>query len=269
MAYRRYAFRRRRRFPRRSFRRTRRTYKRGYGRRQRYNALTIQSARGGGLQYRSRRMSRRAWKSNLWRTTLHQDHWRSTANEVSGLATPGVIGLMTVSAFIPLATQSNIGFWETGRGARPKDNSKTVPNFSGVVLRGGKITLSVLLPEDFPISQSLRAKVWVMRTGQAPDFNTLPGTVNLDWDPSCNADVDSEIGKTVFFKEAILNGTSNPSLTIEYRLGPQKIDMDDFAFSFGYQPVFVVAVGGTNSNAIFNIGIMIGHNVSFAADARP
>lgn len=111
-----------------------------------------------------------------------------------------------------------------------------------------------------------KARIWVIRSGQNPDLTNIPTSEDSGWDPSAHRDLDSEVGKTVFFKEALLTSES-PSLQVEYRLRVQKLDMDDFAQSYAYQPFFIVSIECLNDSTEYNIGIITGHNVSFAGDA--
>lgn len=271
MAYRKYkrTFRRRRPFSGRRMGRTRR-----FGRkRRRQTSWTMQTGTGRGIQYRSRMLRRRTYRKMLWKDTMFKDHWRSANTVVQTLSTPVDNTSMQLVWKYPLTdtlTDAN-AFWTVGGGCIEKDLNKGVPLFRGITIRGGVIRVKVALPiTDIPsVNDVYVCKIWILWTNAAPNTAAnIPSTaVDVSWDPSFMTDVDTEVGKTVLYKEFTMSANINPTVQVEYRLRCQKIDMDAFAFSNGKQPLVIVGCGPITNTTGIDIGVFTEHNLSFAGDA--
>ena len=270
MAFRKYrrTFRRRRPFSgRRMFRRRRFGRKRG-----RTTSWTMQNGTGKGLQYRSRRLRKRTYRRMLWKDTMFKDHWRSALVAVSAVSTPATVNTMTVEAFVVMTqVGTDTGaFWTTAGGAIEKDLNKGVPLFRGITIRGGVTKIKVVLPPGgVPTANDMYlCKIWMVWTNAAPQFTNVPsGAVSTAWDPSMMTDFDTEVGRTVLVKEFNMSVNINPVVEVEYRLRCQKIDMDQYAFQNGLQPMWVIGLANISSNTSVECGVFVEHNVSFAGDA--
>ena len=269
MAFRkRRTFRRRRPFSgRRTFRRRRFGRKRG-----RVTSWTMQTGKGRGLQYRGRRVRKSTYRRMLWKDTMFKDHWRSAAVGVETHPTPASVDTMQIVAYTVLSNNGTDtdAFWTVGGGCIEKDLNKGVPLFRGITIRGGVIKCRVVIPPTGvpTVNDMYICKVWVVWTNAAPAFTNIPSTpVTQAWDPSYMTDFDTEVGRTVLVKEFNMSVNVNPIVEVEYRLRCQKIDMDQYTFSNGMQPIFVIAVGNISNSTSVDFGVFIEHNLSFAGDA--
>ena len=162
-----------------------------------------------------------------------------------------------------------MSFWTVGGGCIEKDLNKGVPLFRGITIRGGVVRCKVALPiTGLPsMNDCYSVKVWLMWTNANPVTTNIPVTSDASWDPSYMTDVDTEVGKTVLYKEFNMSGNINPIVDVEYRLRVQKIDMDDYTFSNGKQPLWIVGISPLTNSASIDVGVFIEHNLSFAGDA--
>lgn len=203
---------------------------------------------------------------------MFKDHWRSALVTVNSLSTPTTVNTMQVDSYVILTAQGTDtgAFWTTAGGTIEKDLNKGVPLFRGITIRGGVVKCKVVLPPTgVPTANDMYlCKVWLVWLNASPQFTNIPtGPVSTGWDPSFMTDFDTEVGRTVLVKEFNMSLNINPVVEVEYRLRCQKIDMDQYAFSNGFQPMWVVGMANISNNTSVNCGVFIEHNISFAGDA--
>lgn len=228
----------------------RRFNKRSIG--QRRNAvMSTNGLRGGGLAFKSRKISRRAWKKKLWDNTLATDHYRSIQTTLTTSTTPGTrtdARWFTIRCF-----PSN--FYVSPGGAYPPV-SGTSDFTRSVTIRGGKVTL--LCYNASPVS--LRLRLFLMRTILG---GTLPGTtvVKFDYDPTIESGnrKDFKIYKDWTF---IVGPTE--SVNVEHRLGISEYDTsigpNQYVWNWG------IVHSNLTTNAPVTIDFYHGHNMSFSGD---
>lgn len=210
---------------------------------------------GSGIGFRSKRLSRRRYKSILWRDTLNKSHYRSVAatlNTTQANASPTV-------AVIDSADGLPDDFWTTGAGLQALDTGVTPPTFTGdITVRGGKIGLTFMLDgATYPVEVS----VWLVKrsNGTPPAFTTGP----YGWDPSLVPDFYDDVGKIVMRRKKLLLDES--SWNVEFRLPIMKLDQATHNTTNTYLWIWTVqdvSDGGTATVRVNNY-----HNLSFSADA--
>lgn len=231
--------------------RYRRSYRQRYGNRSRNAVMVTNGLRGGGLNYRSRKVSSRMWKKKLWDNTLQSDHYRSAQSSPQVLTTPANRAAgqwFSARCFNPT-------FYLPAGGAYPpvtgtSDFTRTI------TIRGGKVTL-----RGFNNSvDACLVKVFLMRTilgGTLPASSIQP----VAWDPTMDPNFrkDFKIYKQWSFAIGV-----QESFSLEHRLGISSYDTiigpNQYVWNWGIHLV------NMRSNAAVQFEFLFGHNISFSGD---
>lgn len=173
--------------------------------------------------FRTKRLSKRTFRTRLWRDTWSDQHWRSVQS-AAGTAVPSFqLNEASVTVVRPADE-----FWTVGGGAIPAAQTGVVPAFrNSVTLRGGIASLAVSnAAENDTLGESVRVTIFYIWTRKNPASATeffVPVTVPIRWDPSVEPDF-TKYGSVFGRKETLLK----PGDTVEvfHRQRIQKIDLD-------------------------------------------
>lgn len=231
-------------------------------------SYTSQATKGSTLNYRARRLPRRAWNRALWRDTLFKTHYRSGGNQTATIQTGTVVGQGPTTIIDPffLGTPGpTTAFWVAAGGFETPDTGATPPTFGpgDKVIRGGTIGLS--LNTQANTADSLNVKVFTIRLNARPDFSLVPGVLPYGARLDSSPDFTRNVGRIIDVKEAAL-GADNPSFTIIRRLSVQKIDTETFDTYLGNHIIFIVAVANMSDSTDTAIVTTHFHDLSFTAD---
>lgn len=228
--------------------------------------FTSQSGKGGGITYKGKRTSRRAYKNALWNGSMLSTKYRSNLAANTTFNTPASIVSMSVSA-VPALRFSGLSFWTTAGGTTAPDAANVVPPFTGnILLRGGKIGLRLTNVYDTVDAQrnTIQGTVYLIWTSKQFTFGALPGVVPIGWDSSHQPDFNTNIGRIVYKKEFLLRDADVAN--VEYRLKIRRIDWTDYSNERG-QLVWLVLGGNVDSPVAHAIQYATYYNVSFTGDA--
>lgn len=228
--------------------------------------FTSQSGAGGGLNYKSKKLSRRRWNNMLWNTTLMKEHYRSNAAAQTTVNSPASITSMTVSQQSALRFLGNQFYVATG-GAIAPDATDPLPLFTGdIIIRGGKMGIRITNTFDTTATtqNSMQGVVMLVKTTKNYQPAGLPATVPVGWDTSLFPDFNTIIGKVVYRKTFLLRDAD--SANIEYRLKITKLDEGDYLNDFNTY-MWYVFVGNVDVASARSMNITYYYNLSFAADA--
>lgn len=263
-----------------AFRKMRRTFRkknfrRRFGRRRfngrRRNSTTawnsISSTAARGVGFKARRGSIKSWRRALYRDTQAASHYRSSLALVSTITTGTTPGFGNVGVIHPEfgTVVGTDEFWTAAGGFEVLDVGAGVPTFRGdITLRGGKIGITLSVPDS--VTDAIAVDVYLMFKNKRPEaFATVfPALEPLGWDPSANADVATDFGKTFWKRSAILD-YNNKTLTVEHRVKPRKIDQIIFD-NLGSQYAWLIHVVNTTSATDVTVNTIKYHNFSFSAD---
>lgn len=226
-------------------------FKRSSGGRRTNAIMATNGLRGGSLAFKSRKISRRAWKKKLWDSTLSTDHYRSVKTILDTVTTPTV--RTDATWYTMRCFPSN--FYVTPGGAYPPV-SGTSDFTRTVTIRGGKITL-MIFNASIP---AVRVRVFLMRTilgGTLPASTTVP----FDWDPSISSGNRKDFR---IYKDWTFMINSTESVNIEHRLGISEYDTsigpNQYVWNWG------VVVSNMGNTSAVTIDFYHGHNMSFSGD---
>lgn len=207
------------------------------------------------LGFTARRLSRRSWKSSLYRSTRHLPHYRSQDATTITPTSSATASIMKVQ-FTPALFND---FWESSM-LQPLDSGATTdPLFTGdLVIRGGKMGLSLYNDE----SSSVKIFVWLVkiRKGLTPTFSTADK--DLGWDPTLQPDFRSDYGTVIFSAQKIIQ--PQDTWVLERRIPVMKIDRTEHTQNKTYQ--WFVGINGQTGSAVDISGVVY-YNLSFTGDA--
>lgn len=211
--------------------------------------------------FRTKKTSRKAYKSHLWNSTLFNTHYRSILSNSSAPVTPA-----TVNTGLLLGTNmyrtGGVPFWTTAGGLLQTDSSITPPLFKGdIILRGGVWECQCT---NTSTTNDVRIKVWVMRSTNDPDFSFEPALPPVAWDPTAAPDFIKEIGKPYMFREIVLE--QGNSYTLKGRFKLQKIDEVTYGRQ-GLSPLVYMLFHNVGHATATTINVLYNYNLSFSADA--
>jgi len=249
-------------------RRTVRSRRSRFPRRSRNQTWTIQTAKGLGQQYRTRRMKPRTWRAILWRDTMAKQHFRSIGNGGVNITTDTTAGQGLVQALYPTFVGNpgpTTAFWTTTGGLVTPDTGASAITFGAgdMVIRGGRVGLTITVPDA--VTDEICINIWVVKLTKRPDSGLLPTTwiygSNLDYAPEFN----QQYGKILYSKRAIVNN-SYPAFTLEHRLKVQKIDQEIWGTDLGDQIIFLVSAANMQDTTQNTLIAQVYHDMSFVAD---
>lgn len=230
----------------------------------RRRGTSYSSRSGAGVSaplFRSRKMSKRSWKSALYRSTMFKSHYRSLLATANSLTTATLATTSNVYLFPAI----NGAFWTNTGGLLPLDSGATTdPVFTGdAVIRGGLVRIVFTNPpgdvDPGPINLSLY--LVKARKGSTTSW-TNPTAVTTGWDPTVIPEFREDIGTVVFTtRKVILQGDT---FAVQRRLPVQKVDQNDFAQNELYNWM-VVCWNQVADTCSFNATTT--HNLAFSADA--
>jgi len=224
------------------------------------NTLTSQSGVGRKLQYRGRRLRKRAIRSILWRDTVFKPHYRSVSAVSSTISSPASNNTATNNRF-PLLNYGGGAFWTTAGGTKPMDAGGAVPGFVGdVVIRGGIVGATITNAATDPVMVNLYYLWSIAR----PDFTLISGTVSVGYDPSIDSDVTTDVGRIYWSSSVLL--TPGQVYKFERRLRPTKLDQHAY-LNGGNSPQLLVSVNDTLSATASQIRVTTYYNLSFTAES--
>lgn len=188
---------------------------------------------------RSRRLSKRTFRSLLWKQTITQTKFKSTYGATGTLATPadattattlGAFGLSTTNPYEPFYTQPG--------GLRPL--SGTIPSVaepteaeakfnSDIIVRGGRMVLEVFNNTETADANNdiVRVKIVLLRAGEAWTDAFCTGNIGPSYTPRYIADFKRLAGYICLEKDFTLK--DGESCAVEYKLKPMKIDVGSYS----------------------------------------
>ena len=237
------------------FRKKRKTFKRKGNKSTNY---TSKSGTGRSLGYRAKKLSGKSWRNKLWNDTLTDIHYRSeTAYQgvVSSNASPLVENIARLGAV-------DNSFWTPLGGCKQVDESDPIPGFAGkMVIRGGKLGLRMF---NRGSAVPLNVKIWLTRDSRTPNYSALLGTQNLGFDLSEIYEFKKRFGSILFKKEFLLEPLMQSQ--VEYRLGVQKVDLQEWVNGSNYQ--WWIAVSDPDTVLSSSCDLISYFNLSFSAEAK-
>lgn len=229
--------------------------------------FTSQKGSGGGVTFSQRRLNRRAWKRNLWNSSIAQTHYRSNQSAVVNVATTASPATMTVSLATARRFSGN-AFWTAAGGAVNPDGG-AIPTFatlSDFTIRGGMYGIRIGNTPDALDADKDPLSVIVYHVWTTKNFlsGSLPATANVGWDPTLVADFQTNIGRITMKKTFLL--AEGEVMTFERKMPIQKIDQTEYG-SFYNEPIWIVMVGTTTSTVAKGLAMTTYYNMSFIGDA--
>jgi len=227
---------------------------------------------------RSRRLSRRAFKSLLWRQTITATKYKSILSQAGTVATPASYSNATTTAMwaLGLYNASTSPFFTSAGGLNPlsstiptiTDPTETTAQFdSDIIVRGGLWSFEVYNnTETADVSNDLiRCKIVLVRTPQTRDdtifqANLLPGQ------PAqyISADQARKVGKIILEKDFVIKDAE--SVKVEFRIPCQKIDVGSYMNEFKAYIVYLCVANGFDTVAQ-TVRYRMNHNIAFCGDA--
>lgn len=241
----------------------RRTQTRHTRKRTRSLAYTAQSTTAPRFGFRSRRLSRRRFKSLLWNSTIAKNHYRSlSVFNQSTIAGP-VAGFGVV---VPYSMLRHAVPFFAAANVQSTDVGVTVPlSWNGdIIVRGGQFSATISIPSTS--ADVIRIKVWLVWANNNPNTATtiVPVLAQADaWDPSVNPDF-KEFGRVTETRESLLNYINN-SVDFVWRLPVLRIDQGIYNVG-GHQPYLFVQASNQTSAAAVTVTVLRRYNLSFSAD---
>lgn len=272
MAYTRSMKRRASAFPRWGAKRRRTAYKRrGYRRGGRKTiSWTSQTGALQGIQFKSRKLSKRAWRRKLWNDTLAVQHFRSSGVGTATLTSSTALGDGSVTIINPTfigAPSAATAFWTVAGGLQLTDEGGTAVTFdeTDLVIRGGRIGITITCPDT--ITEELGVTINVVRVFSNPDYGLVPAIITYGSNLDSGPDFSRRFGRVLYKKTAILSNTYS-SMTVEHRLRVEKIDQETFGTVLGGQVIFVVVITPLQTSPAvgYDLPTLTYHDMSFTGD---
>jgi len=231
------------------------------------NAFTSQSGSGGGIRFKSKRTSRKAYTRHLWNSTLFKEHYRTnraiSASFGTNTNTNDLVLALDAAYFV-----GSSPFWTVTGGAINPDVGVAVPSFTGdIILRGGTIGLRMANVLDTVAANTgtLQGTIFLIKTSKNFQSGVIPGTVQTGWDPSLIQDFETRVGKIKYRKNFLLRDAD--TAVVEYRVPLQKIDQTDQASLYNTY-FWLILAGNVDSNLSKQVNYTRYWNMSFSGDAQ-
>lgn len=232
---------------------------------------TSQSAFGNQLQYRSRKLRKRAWRRKLWNDTLASQHYRSSGVNPVTITTSTAQGDGLVTALFPTfigAVGPATAFWTVAGGLQPTDAGAAAVTFdeTDLVIRGGRVGITITCPDT--ITEEIGITIYVVQMYNDPDFTIQPTIVTYGSMIDSAPDVNRRLFKVLYNKSAILSNVYS-SFSLEHRLRVQKVDQETHGTRFGNQIAFYVTATPLQSSPAvgFDLPALVYHDLSFTGDS--
>jgi len=259
-------------FPRWGAKRRRTAYRRRGRRRGTRKTISWTSQTGTlqGLQFKSRKLSKRSWRRKLWQDTLAVQHYRSSGVGPATLTTSTVQGDGSTTIVLPtfIGTPGpTTAFWTATGGLQPTDEGATAVTFdeTDLVIRGGRIGITITCPDT--ITEEIGVTINVVRVFSNPDYGLVPAVVTYGSNLDSGPDFSRRFGKVLYKKTAILSNTYS-SMTVEHRLQVEKIDQETFGTVLGGQVIFIVVLTPLQTSPAvgYELPALTYHDMSFTGD---
>jgi len=248
----------------RAFKRKRRTFHR------KKNLVRASGSGSTNIQYRSKKLSRRAYRRILWNTTIPLTHYRSSNTIVNSLNTPASFTSGTSGSFYADEDGSGNSFITTAGGLNSADLS-VVPVFTGqnIILRGGQMNCTLYNNvEDGTLHGDLiHYQICLLSLSNQFDKTTFdaltPGTFGL---PDEAADFRERFGTILLYKKGILK--QEESVSIAYRDHVRKIDWHSYNISKkgSSKRLWWITIHNGFGNVAQNCRFRTGYSFSFVGD---
>lgn len=232
----------------------------------RSTSYTNQSSNGGGIGFRSKKISPKKWRRMLWNDTLMMTHYRSNLAVQYTVSTAN--NNVSSNTFqIPALRPANVQFYIAGGGAIAPDTTQPLPLFTGnLTIRGGIIGCRLCNTLDTIVTSqnSLQGTVFLIKTTRNYTPTLMPANVPIGFDTSLVQDFATVIGRIVYKKQFLLR--ENDSAEIEYRLKTRRIDIGDYVLDRN-QFVWVLLVSNLDNVTPRALSFSSYHNISFSGNA--
>lgn len=243
-----------------------RSYKRRrFTRGRKTSQFTSQSASGGGLGYRARRMRPRQYRSLLYRDTAFTTHYRSLDGGTGSIASDVDQRFARVYVTSALRDGAANVFYAVAGGAVNPNSTVAVPNFdSPIIVRGGKVGFTMVNKTESAITayQPLRVIVFLVATGDEYNIAGVPTGTFQGWDPSYIGDFSKNIGRVIWRKSYLLK--DQEVVQVERRLRVMKIDASTFEQD-KRSLIWMISVNNPDTTDARNIQFSHYYNLSFSA----
>ena len=225
------------------------------------------STRGGGIGFKSSRLSRRKWKTLLFNSSTAMTHYRANFAVTSTLSTPGVTSATMNTSLQTSRRFAGAAFFTTAGGAINPDGG-AMPTFAtntDITVRGGMYGIRLTnTPDALDIDKDpINVFVYLIHTPKGFSLTNLPASVPVGWDPTLVQDFQTNIGRVIMKKSYQIR--DGDVVTIERRMGVQKVDQTEYAATIS-EYVWLVLLGTTSSIVVRTIACTTYYNMSFSAD---
>jgi len=262
--------------PRRGMVKRRRNFKRKGYRRSRSTAQ-VGNTRPIPTGFRSRRISRRAYKRLLWQSTIIKTKYKSIKAVSGTVSTPATVSQSaTVGTYALGSSNSYEPFWTVNGGvqsisgaiANIADPTETAPTFnSDIIIRGGMVTMEVYNKtetDDSGVNDIVKCRVVLIRTGADWNNSNAEAAINTFYSPGAGGDFKRLVGTVKV--DRLFDIKDGESCSVTYRIPCQKIDVGNYMNETGGVYVWYISVqngfGGTAQECYYRRS----HNISFCGD---
>jgi hypothetical protein len=238
------------------------------------------------FKIRGRKLSKKRYRSHLWRSTLENVHYRSIKSYGDTLDTPNsatALNLINVAAlaFTTPFWKQAAGFQDPSYGILPTWAQAGEGHPIGLVIRGGRLWCCVANTDTFD-NVTVRVQLaFVKGSSRNVDNSTTSNTVfawftsvgfgprDKSWDYQTQPDYEEYVHPPVL--DRCVDIQPGQSMEIAWKIRPVKIDTQPFLRAAGYAPVWFIYAGKNtnNSAAATTIHYTTGHNLSFAVTDPP
>jgi len=262
--------------PRRGMIKRRRNFKRKGYRRSRTTAQ-LGNTRPIPTGFRSRRISRRAYKRLLWRSTIIRTKYRSVLAYAGTISTNATVSSPhTVGTYACGSPNSYEPFWTVNGGVQPisgtianvADPTETAPTFnSDIIIHGGMLTMEIYNKtetDDSGVNDIVKCRIVLIRTG--PDWQNSNGesAISTTVSPGPTADFRRLVGTVKV--DILFDIKDGESASVTYKLPCQKIDVGGYMNETGGVYVWYISLqngfGGTAQECYYRRS----HSISFCGD---
>lgn len=256
------------------------------------------------FQFRSKKLSKRAYRRALYNSTRFKTHYRTVFATTDAITTPNNTTSVTPYVVPALSTVSLSEFWHSAAGFQDPSFGE-VPSWAGatdandpltIILRGGRLFVTLSLNLGTVDTCKIRVQLIFAKSQTRNAFdtgisNTLgqpaaagspngwlgPTGINLNgpgvatgtarplgWDISQAPDFEQYLYKPIVDRSMDLK--AGDSITMFWKVKPVKIDVGPFKDGSNYAPFwFIYVAQDNNSNAATeSVTMTQGHNMAFA-----
>lgn len=239
------------------------------------------------FQPRSRLLSKRKYRSMLYRFTQPFQHYKSIASGSSTLTTPNNVTGQAVIRLEALTSIANSEFWKSAGGLLATQFNFNPPAWSQpgaappptIIIRGGRLWCTASLGTSGNDVCRVRVQLAFIKSQLRNELDTLVSNTYDTWETSALTAATSATNISVYdigdaeenLYRPVLDKTfdmhSGDSVTHYWKIKPVKIDTGNFTKGGGWFPLwFIYAYQLNNSNATAEtVTVVVGGNLSFSA----